>query len=304
MPDATDGAAFHRATHDPAPTPGPETAAGDGAARRRIGDVLLEVGNISLSFGGVKALSDISFDVREHEIRAIIGPNGAGKSSMLNCINGVYQPQQGRIRLRGEDVGRLSPRIRQRRMAEMGVARTFQNLALFKGMSVLDNIMTGRSLHMRRNLLWQALRVGPALREELAQREKVERIIDFLEIQAYRKTPVGGLSYGLQKRVDLGRALAMEPRLLLLDEPMAGMNVEEKQDMCRFILDVNDEFGTTIVLIEHDMGVVMDISDRVVVLDYGRKIGDGTPAQVRANPEVIRAYLGADESGAAPSPSL
>ena len=265
------------------------------AAQRRVGDVILEVSHITLAFGGVKALNDISFDVREHEIRAIIGPNGAGKSSMLNCINGVYQPQQGQVLFRGEDVRRLSPRTRLRRMAEMGVARTFQNLALFKGMSVLDNIMSGRNLHMRSNLLWQALRLGPAVREEIEHREKVERIIDFLEIQAHRKTPVGGLSYGLQKRVDLGRALAMEPKVLLLDEPMAGMNVEEKQDMCRFILDVNDEFGTTIVLIEHDMGVVMDISDRVVVLDYGKKIGDGTPDEVRANPEVIRAYLGAGE---------
>jgi branched-chain amino acid transport system ATP-binding protein len=177
-------------------------------------------------------------------------------------------------------------------MATLGVARTFQNLALFKGMSVLDNIMTGRTLRMKSNLFLQALRIGPAEREEIRHREHVENIIDFLGIQQYRKTPVGTLPYGLQKRVDLGRALAMEPKLLLLDEPMAGMNVEEKQDMCRFILDVNDEFSTTIVLIEHDMSVVMDISSRVVVLDYGRKIGDGPPDEVRANPEVINAYLG------------
>jgi len=256
--------------------------------RGRVGEVVLEVSHISLSFGGVKALTDISFDIREHEIRAIIGPNGAGKSSMLNCINGVYQPQQGSITYRGKTFKHMNCR----QVAEMGVARTFQNLALFKGMSVLDNIMTGRNLRMKTNLFQQAIRWGAAEREEIANREFVEKIIDFLEIQAYRKTPVGKMPYGLQKRVDLGRALAMEPQVLLLDEPMAGMNVEEKQDMSRFILDVNDEFGTTIVLIEHDMSVVMDISDRVVVLDYGRKIGDGTPAEVRAHPEVIKAYLG------------
>ena len=255
---------------------------------KRIGDVILDVKNISLAFGGVKALTDISFDVREHEIRAIIGPNGAGKSSMLNCINGVYTPQKGTIAFRGQTFDHMD----SRQVAEMGIARTFQNLALFKGMSVLDNIMTGRNLRIKSNLLLQALRIGPAEREEMQHRAYVEHIIDFLEIQAYRKTPVGQLPYGLQKRVDLGRALALEPKVLLLDEPMAGMNVEEKQDMCRFILDVNDEFGTTVVLIEHDMSVVMDISDRVVVLDYGKKIGDGTPEEVRNNPEVISAYLG------------
>ncbi|ODU71802.1 MAG: ABC transporter ATP-binding protein [Lautropia sp. SCN 66-9] len=255
---------------------------------KRIGDVTLSLESISLSFGGVKALTDISFDVREHEIRAIIGPNGAGKSSMLNVINGVYAPQRGRIVFRGQTFERMNPT----KAARMGVARTFQNLALFKGMSVLDNIMAGRSLKMRTGILAQMLYLGPAEHEELAHREFVERIIDFLEIQGHRKTPVGRLPYGLQKRVDLGRALAMEPSLLLLDEPMAGMNVEEKQDMSRFILDINDEFGTTIVLIEHDMSVVMDVSDRVVVLDYGRKIGDGTPEEVRNNPDVIGAYLG------------
>jgi branched-chain amino acid transport system ATP-binding protein len=255
---------------------------------RKIGDVVLSLENISLSFGGVKALTDISFDVREHEIRAIIGPNGAGKSSMLNVINGVYTPQQGRIVFRGQNFEKMN----SRQVAEMGVARTFQSLALFKGMSVLDNIMTGRNLKMKTGVLAQMFRVGPAEREELAHREFVEHIIDFLEIQSFRKTPVGQLPYGLQKRVDLGRSLAMEPSLLLLDEPMAGMNMEEKQDMCRFVMDVNDEFGTTIVLIEHDMGVVMDISDRVVVLDYGKKIGDGTPNEVRNNPDVISAYLG------------
>ncbi|MDH5539003.1 MAG: ABC transporter ATP-binding protein, partial [Rhizobacter sp.] len=241
-------------------------------AQRKIGEVILDVQNISLRFGGVNALTDISFNVREHEVRAIIGPNGAGKSSMLNCINGVYQPQEGSITFRG----RTFKHMNSRQVAEMGVARTFQNLALFKGMSVLDNIMTGRNLKMKTNFFQQAIHFGAAAREEVEQRRHVEGIIDFLEIQPYRKTPVGRLPYGLQKRVDLGRALAMEPQVLLLDEPMAGMNVEEKQDMSRFILDVNDEFGTTIVLIEHDMGVVMDISDRVVVLDYGKKIGDGT----------------------------
>ncbi len=258
------------------------------APKRAIGPVILDLQNISMSFGGVKALTDISFDVREHEIRAIIGPNGAGKSSMLNVINGVYRPQQGEVVLRG---------VHRKGMdcydaAKSGIARTFQNIALFKGMTVLDNIMTGRNLMMKSNFLLQALYWGPARREEIEHREKAEQIIDFLEIQAIRKTPVGRLPYGLQKRVELGRALAAEPQILLLDEPMAGMNVEEKQDMCRFILDVNDQFGTTIVLIEHDMGVVMDISDRVVVLDYGKKIGDGTPDQVRSNPDVINAYLG------------
>ena len=255
---------------------------------KNIGDVILDVNNISLRFGGVKALTDISFNVREHEIRAIIGPNGAGKSSMLNCINGVYTPQEGSITFQGQTFDHMN----SRQVAEMGVARTFQNLALFKGMSVSDNIMTGRNLRMKSNIFLQALRLGPAENEEIQHRARVEEIIDFLEIQAYRKTPVGQLPYGLQKRVDLGRALAMEPKVLLLDEPMAGMNVEEKQDMCRFILDVNDEFGCTIVLIEHDMSVVMDISDRVVVLDYGKKIGDGTPEEVRNNEEVISAYLG------------
>jgi branched-chain amino acid transport system ATP-binding protein len=255
---------------------------------RVIGAPLLKAEAISLAFGGVKALSDISLEIREHEILAIIGPNGAGKTSMLNVINGFYHPQEGTITFKGETRRRMRPH----RAAEQGIARTFQNVALFRGMSTLDNIMTGRLLKMRRSLWWQPLWWGPAEREEIEHRAFVERIIDFLEIQAIRKTPVGRLPYGLQKRVELGRALAMEPDLLLLDEPMAGMNVEEKEDMCRFILDVNDEFGTTIALIEHDMGVVMDISDRVVVLDYGRKIGDGPPDAVRADPDVIKAYLG------------
>ena len=258
------------------------------SSERKIGDAILSLDNISLSFGGVKALQNISFDVREHEIRAIIGPNGAGKSSMLNVINGVYRPQQGTITFRGDVRRDMDPHD----AATQGIARTFQNIALFRGMSVLDNIMTGRNLKMRASFLEQAIWVGRARREELENRAKVEEVIDFLEIQHIRKTPVGRLPYGLQKRVELARALAAEPTMLLLDEPMAGMNVEEKQDMCRFILDVNEQFGTTIVLIEHDMGVVMDISDRVVVLDYGKKIGDGPPEEIRSNQAVIDAYLG------------
>jgi branched-chain amino acid transport system ATP-binding protein len=266
---------------------------------KKIGDVLLRVDGITLSFGGVHAIRGVSFEIREHEILAIIGPNGAGKTSMLNVINGFYHPQIGTITYRGVTRSRARPY----EVAAQGVARTFQNVALFKGMSVLDNIMTGRLLKMRGNVLLEALYWGPARRQEMEHRAVVERIIDFLEIQAIRRVPAGRLPYGLQKRVELARALAAEPKLLLLDEPMAGMNVEEKEDMCRFILDVNEEFGTTIALIEHDMGVVMDICDRIVVLDYGRKIADGPPDAIRGDQAVIDAYLGLSHDEPAERPA-
>ena len=249
---------------------------------------LLEVEGVSVRFGALVALYQVSLEIARGEICAIIGPNGAGKTTLLNAVSGFYHPYEGRIVFEGRDRTRLRPY----EVAALGVARTFQNVALFKGMSVLDNIMTGRLLKMRGSFLLEALHWGPARRQELAHRAFAERVIDFLEIQAIRKTPAGRLPYGLQKRVELARALAAEPTLLLLDEPMAGMNVEEKEDMSRFILDVNSEFGTTIALIEHDMGVVMDVSDRVVVLDYGRKIAEGPPEQVRKDPVVVDAYLG------------
>src|SRR6266850_1176036 len=257
-------------------------------SRRAPAGLLLEVHGVSVRFGALLALNRVSLEIGRGEIVAIIGPNGAGKTTLLNSISGFYHPYEGQILFEGRDRTELRPYD----VAALGVARTFQNVALFKGMSVLDNIMTGRLLKMRGSFLLEALYWGPARRQELEHRAFVERIIDFLEIQAIRKTPAGRLPYGLQKRVELARALAAEPKLLLLDEPMAGMNVEEKEDMCRFILDVNQEFDTTIALIEHDMGVVMDISDRVVVLDYGRKIADGPPSEVRSDQAVLDAYLG------------
>ena len=249
---------------------------------------LLDVRNVTLHFRGLTALADVRFSVEQGSIHAIIGPNGAGKTSMLNCVSGVYRPQRGEILLDGSDVVRLPPSARTR----LGVARTFQNIALFKGMTVLDNILIGRHVHQRADVVMGGLYWGPGQHEELTDRRRVEDIIDFLEIQHVRKKVVGTLSYGLQKRVELARALALEPRLLLLDEPMAGMNAEEKEDMARFILDVNEERGTTVLMIEHDMGVVMDLSHRITVLNFGEKIADGTPDEVRGDPSVQAAYLG------------
>jgi len=248
----------------------------------------LEIRDVSKSFGGVQAVSGVSLDVQKGDLMSVIGPNGAGKTSLLNMISGFYHPNSGRIVLEGADVTDFAPS----RIASLGVARTFQNIALFRGMTVLDNLMLGRHVHMHSGVLASFIYWGLAQKEEVKHRRAVEDIIDFLKIQDLRRRPTGSLAYGLQKRVELGRALALQPKVLLLDEPMGGMNQEEKEDMARFILDVNEEWGTTVILIEHDMGVVMDISDRVAVLDMGQKIAEGTPDEVRANPRVIKAYLG------------
>ena len=255
---------------------------------------LVEVRDVSKAFGGVQAVTRVGFDVTKGEIVSVIGPNGAGKTTVLNMISGFYHPDAGRIALEERDITDLAPS----RIAELGVARTFQNIALFRGMTVLDNLMLGRHVHMKSGVLASFIYWGLAQKEEVRHRKRVEDIIDFLKIQDLRARPTGSLAYGLQKRVELGRALALDPKVLLLDEPMGGMNQEEKEDMARFILDVNEEWGTTIILIEHDMGVVMDISDRVAVLDMGQKIAEGTPDEVRANPAVIKAYLG-DSKGSA-----
>jgi branched-chain amino acid transport system ATP-binding protein len=254
-------------------------------------EVKLRIDHLYLSFGGVNALVDVSFDVRTDEILAIIGPNGAGKTCILNCINGFYKPQRGDIYYDGQRITRMRPD----KVAKLGIARTFQNIELYTGLTTLDNIMAGRHFLMRSNLLAEAVYFGWANKDEIKHRSVVEDIIDFLEIEPIRKTVVGVLPYGMRKRVELGRALALEPKVLLLDEPMAGMNLEEKEDIARFIIDIFEEKRIPIVLIEHDMGVVMDIADRIIVLDFGRKIAEGTPSEIRTNPAVVKAYLGEEE---------
>ena len=249
---------------------------------------LLQVEGLTLSFSGLVALDDVSFDANEGELLAIIGPNGAGKTSIFNCLNGVYRPKAGRMRFLDRDLGGLRPH----EIARLGIARVFQNIELFPRMTVTDNLMLGRHHLMRAGLISGAFWIGPAQREEVRHRRRVEEVIDFLEMESIRGHPVGALPYGLQKRVQLGRALAMEPKLMLLDEPVAGMNLEETEDIARFILDVKEELGVTQILVDHDMGVVLDIADRVVVLDFGRKIAEGTPEEIRTNPDVARAYLG------------
>ncbi len=269
-------------------------------SRLPVGRPLLEVADVSLRFGGVRAISEVGFAVTQGHVHAIIGPNGAGKSSVLNCVSGLYNPQEGSIHLhtataegeeRSHDLTKLAPH----RIARLGVARSFQNIELFSHLTVLDNLMLGRHVHMRHSVLASMLWFGPARKQEIAQRQLVEEVIHLLELQAVRTKPVGALAYGIQKRVELGRALCLQPALLLLDEPMAGMNAEEKEDMARYILDVHELAGVTVLLIEHDMNVVMDISDRVSVLDFGRLIADGTPDEVKAEPAVIEAYLGSDD---------
>ena len=253
--------------------------------------VKLHVNDVSLSFGGIKALQNVDFKVEAGDIFAVIGPNGAGKTSLINCINGFYAPQNGTILFEGRDITRMPPYKR----AALGISRTFQNIALYTNATVLDNLMAARHNHMKSNMLTGALFWGPAQREEIIHRRRVEEIIDFLELEHIRKSIVGTLSYGLRKRVELGRALALEPSLLLLDEPMAGMNIEEKEDMARYILDIHELQGTTIMLIEHDIGLVMDISHHIAVIDFGVKIGEGTPGEISQNEAVIAAYLGEGE---------